>query len=266
MVPVPTRLVRDLPSALDHLDELADGAWAVFLDYDGTLAAVDPEPGRVRLTPAMRETLGRLAGRFPTAIVSGRKRPEVAGLIERSDLVIAGSHGFDIAGPGLDSHRPAAAGGFDSALDSLWAALNRALAAVAGPINERKEGAIAVHYRRVAPADVPAVEAAVENLAPAYANLRLIKGRGVYEIMPRLDWHKGRAIQWILKAWGRPGRAIYLGDDATDEDAFALLTDERIGIGIVVANDGEPMRRSHAAWRLWDVDEVQSFLDAVARL
>lgn len=258
--------VRDLPSALRRLDDLAGRRLAVFLDYDGTLAAVHADPTRVRLTPAMADTLARLSRRFPTAIVSGRKRPEVAERVGRPDMVVAGSHGFDIAGPGLEPYRAAAAGGFDGALDALTAAIADALAAIAGPIVERKEGAIAVHYRLVAAADVPAVEAAVERLAPLQANLRLVKGRGVYEIMPRLDWHKGRAIEWILNAWGGGHVPIYLGDDATDEDAFALLRDELGGHGVVVADDGEPARRSAAQWRLRDVDEVRHYLDALAKM
>jgi trehalose-phosphatase len=54
---------------------------------------------------------------------------------------------------------------------------------------------------------------------------------------------------------------LYIGDDATDEDAFTALRER--GIGILVA---EPPRRTQARYSLKEPTEVRCFLDRLAGL
>ena len=67
--------------------------------------------------------------------------------------------------------------------------------------------------------------------------LKLLTGAEALELLPAVDWHKGRAAEWI-RARVRPPRRrgrvaiVYLGDDRTDEDAFAALGDDDIAIGV----------------------------------
>lgn len=63
-------------------------------------------------------------------------------------------------------------------------------------------------------------------MATSGAWFRLNTGREVFDIVPRTGWHKGAAVKWILKNLAEEGSLpIYLGDDNSDEDAFAVLTD-----------------------------------------
>ncbi len=73
---------------------------AVFLDYDGTLTPIVARPELAVLSDDMRAAVRRLARSCPVAIVSGRDRADVERLVGIGELVYAGSHGFDIAGPG----------------------------------------------------------------------------------------------------------------------------------------------------------------------
>ena len=56
---------------------------------------------------------------------------------------------------------------------------------------------------------------------------RLLNGAQALELLPAIDWHKGRAAEWIrARVRSRvadPVSVVYLGDDRTDEDAFDAL-------------------------------------------
>ena len=257
-----------LPNALAHAAEirarLAGRRPAVFLDYDGTLTPIVARPDLAVLSDAMRAVVRALAERCTVAIVSGRDRADVARLVGLDGLVYAGSHGFDIAGPGglAKEHERAAA--FLPALERAEARLNRALAGVAGALVERKKFAIAVHYRLVAERDVEQVERAVATVAADTPDLRRTAGKKVFELRPRIDWDKGRAVLWLLGALELEGGEVlpfYLGDDDTDEDAFAALADR--GIGVLVADLPQP---SAATYHLANPDEVARFLGDLAAM
>ncbi len=79
---------------------------------------------------------------------------------------------------------------------------------------------------------------------------------------PALDWHEGKDLRWLLEAAGQRGAfPIYLGDDATDEDAFAVLVER--GLGILVT---ELPRPTAARYTLQNPFEVQAFLERLALL
>ena len=126
---------------------------------------------------------------------------------------------------------------------------------------EEKTTALAVHYRLVADADVPVVEAAVDAVLERHPDLRKTGGKKIFELRPREDWHKGKAILWLLDALGLGGddvTPIYLGDDETDEDAFVALKGRGIGIHV-----SEPPQPTAADYGLRDPDEVHAFLEAL---
>ena len=75
------------------------------------------------------------------------------------------------------------------------------------------------------------VAVAVEAVASRHPELRRMDGKKVYELLPDIDWNKGKAMLWLLETLGLQGRnalPIYIGDDRTDEDAFRAL--EKRGI------------------------------------
>ena len=84
---------------------------AVFLDYDGTLTPIVDRPEDAVISQSMREAVRGVAQRCPVCVVSGRDRRVVQGLMGVDDLIVAGSHGFDIWSPQRErwSTRPAVA-------------------------------------------------------------------------------------------------------------------------------------------------------------
>jgi trehalose-phosphatase len=91
----------------------------------------------------------------------------------------------------------------------------------------------------------------------------------VYEIQPKLEWDRGKAVLYLLKAPGRAGddvAPIYLGDDTTGKDAFRALSGKGIGIFVGQADDPEiGGRGTSAAFVLDSIGEMERFLDTLAR-
>ena len=252
-------------SAMDQIDVLAEraarGRLVFFLDYDGTLTPIVQRPENALLSDEMREVLDRLASCCTVAVVSGRELKEVQAMVGLEDLLYAGSHGFDISGPGglLRTHDEAR--GSLPELDAAEEALNERLATVPGARVERKQFAIAVHYREVPEEEVHAVETAVDRVVTERVGLRRKGGKKVFELQPDVDWHKGRAVEWILERLGWTGPdvlPIYIGDDVTDEDAFESLGEK--GVGIRVGPADEP---TLAGYVLSDTDQVLLFLRTI---
>jgi trehalose-phosphatase len=252
----------ELPDALERFDDLArmfaERKPAIFLDYDGTLTPIVSKPELAVLDEPMRATLAELAEVFPAAIISGRDRANVENLVGLGAMVYAGSHGFDIAGPGGLKREYEGAAKFVPALDEAEKRLNERLEGIDGVLVERKRYAIAVHYRLVAEDEAPAVEEAFDAVLDEVDGLRRTAGKMVFEMRPQLEWHKGKAVLWLLGELGLD-RAdvlpVYIGDDETDEDAFAALAGR--GIGILVADRPQ---ETHAEYRLESPDAVGEFL------
>jgi trehalose 6-phosphate phosphatase len=101
-----------------------------------------------------------------------------------------------------------------------WRAiLEREIGAVKGVEIEDKIFSLAVHYRRSR--EKKKARKAIYAAVQALGNVHLIGGKLVMNVLPRGAPHKGMAL---LKERDRLGcdTAIYLGDDETDEDVFAL--------------------------------------------
>jgi alpha,alpha-trehalase len=252
-----------LLSALEYVQEIAGGTGrvAVFLDYDGTLTPIVSQPEDAWLSESMRQALQALAAQAPVAILSGRDLDDVRRRVNLDGIVYAGSHGFDIAGPrGL---RKQVATEFLPKLDIAEKELHEALDGIPGARVERKRFSIAAHYRNVEENDVPRVKRAVGEVTARHRELRRLDGKKVYELLPAIDWDKGKAVIWLLETLGLESRSggirrIYIGDDRTDEDAFRAL--QQHGIGILVSEQLQP---TAARYSLKDPDEVERFLRAL---
>ncbi|GAB3196480.1 trehalose-phosphatase [Pontibacter aydingkolensis] len=253
---------QKLPSALQSIPDLLAGKKpAVFLDYDGCLTHIVKDPDKAILSDSMRQTLQGLAEVCSVAIVSGRDRADVARLVQLDNLYFAGSHGFDISGPGNMQTEPGGAKTALPALDASAEKLKEKLGHIEGAMVERKRYAIAVHYRNVSDSHIDEVKQVTATVLKEHPQLKEGLGKKIIELKPNLDWHKGKAVSWLLQELGlnKPGIVpLYIGDDITDEDAFAELQGK--GIGILV---GEHDEQTAAEYRLESVEEVEEFLKSL---
>jgi alpha,alpha-trehalase len=211
---------------------------------------------------ATRATVARLAALCPVAIVSGRGRPDVERLVGLPGLTYAGSHGFDIAGPGghLGSH--GAGEGLEPVIGAAEAELRAELDGIPGLLIENKRFAIAVHYRLVDPAEVGRITAVADRVVAGHPELRRAGGKMIVELRPAIPWDKGRAVLWLLEAMRLDGPDVtpfYLGDDETDRDAFAALRGRGISLFVGAAEEAEA-----ADYVVPDPAAARRFLDALA--
>jgi len=248
-------------SFFDNLDEvksLLAKELLIFLDYDGTLTPIVDTPDKAILSKDMKDVLIKLSNKFHVAIVSGRATDDVRQKVGLENLFYAGSHGFEIYKPNgtVKINEDAAAVRED--IKKISSELADKLKSISGALVEDVKYTVSVHYRLVADKDFEFLQKCVDDVILKYPNLRKTLGKKVFEIRPNIDWHKGKAVEWILDFWEFASAEycpVYIGDDVTDEDAFKVLEDK--GLSIVVS---EKQRQSAAQYRIKDVDEVKDVL------
>ena len=199
------------PQNLPALRRLARGRVLLAFDFDGTLAPIVADPGRAHLRPRTRRLLADVARKYPCVVISGRRRTDVVGRLAGIRLRrVFGNHGIEPS-PALVAGRRAVRG---------WLAfLELRLGHLAGIVLDNKGASLAIHYRksRNRPAALKAILAATADLADA----RVLTGILAVDLLPKNAPNKATALQSELRRL-RCHAALYLGDDQTDEDVFAL--------------------------------------------
>jgi trehalose-phosphatase len=235
----------------------------VALDYDGTLTPIVEDATQAILPMRTKKIIEALSSQTDTAvaIVSGRAYADVRDLVGIPNLIYASNHGMEINGPGMSFHHPGAKDS-SQALQVLASILAKQLDHVQGAFVENKGLTLSVHYRRVAPGDGEEVwQAVLHAVELVNDRFHVTLGNKVYEIRPLLCWNKGAALTWIKDQLGRRDTlVIYLGDDVTDEDAFAAVGDS--GVTIKVGASETTLAR----FRLPDSSAVYEFLKSVHEL
>jgi trehalose 6-phosphate phosphatase len=218
-----------------------------FLDYDGTLAPIVDDPTAAVPHPDAPELLRQLDERYPLWIVTGRDLQALSSFLDRPYRAI-GLHGAQEGIVGRETNNLMS----DAAAEAL-----RRFRASVPPIDglrvEEKDQSFAVHYRGVADEDDTRGQLQ-EWLADLPDVLDAIWGKKVVELRPE-GLTKGTAVRRIAEE--HPDHVpVYLGDDVTDEDAFAALQEmDRTAVTIKIGGDD-----TRAADRLDGPDAVMDYL------
>ncbi|MFC3441304.1 trehalose-phosphatase [Sphingobium rhizovicinum] len=229
--------------------DLLTGA-ALFLDFDGTLAPLADTPDAVVVDADLLATLtclrDRLNGRL--AIVSGRS---VATLCDLGfgDFLLSGTHGLEFARPGEAIDTPPRL----PAIDAVEAAFNAFASDKPGVLVERKSISVGLHFRGAPQWEEDAADLA-KHLARQH-DLTVQQGKMLYELRPG-GADKGSAVRRLMQSAPMAGGVpVFIGDDVTDEEGFAVAV-ELGGAGILV---GSP-RPTLATFSLEQVAAVRHYL------
>jgi trehalose 6-phosphate phosphatase len=224
---------------------------ALFLDVDGTLVEIAATPEMVRVAPGLLTTLAHLVLERPVALVSGRRIADIDRLFAPLVLPAAGAHGLERRrGDGTLERKDAV---------ELVRPVLPPLAAFAaewpGVRLEDKGLSVALHYRLAPEAEEPARRIAEAVAAESQGWLKVLAGKMVYELTPRLA-DKGTAVAAFMSEPPFAGKVpVFLGDDVTDEDGFDAV-DRMGGLSVLVgAREG-----SRARFRLPSVPAAHAWL------
>ena len=236
------------------------------MDFDGTLAEFDLDPATITLTPSRQillQTLGRRAD-LSAGLVSGRR---IADLRERvpsaASMFLAGLHGLEIEGPGLRfAHKSVALAA--PGISYLAKDLRRAVKPLPGVFVEDKTLSIVLHTRGASKADrlhaITRFNALVRAAARARARCAFSRAITCSSCCPTSTGPKAtpcaRSSATSKTETKETVWPVYIGDDATDEDAF-----EEIGTnGLTIAVGKRP---AGAAFQIDDPAAVECFLKAI---
>ena len=225
-------------------------------DFDGTLAPIVNDPDRVVLpmaTQAILRSLRTLPGVI-MAFISGRALEDLRQHVAIEGAIYAGNHGLEMEGPGLEPFVEEECVAARPSLDAALETLAEQMEEFPGVVLEDKVLSATVHYRRAAPELEPPLSLIVHSVAHALPRVVVRRGKQVLEIRPAVKWHKGHALRFMAEKLGVPERRIvYLGDDTTDEDAFAFAT------GAITVQVGHSPA-THARFRADTLPEAREFL------
>ena len=230
--------------------ELIRGA-SIFLDFDGTLVEISSTPNAVVIEDRLRTLLSRLHERLDgrVAILTGRAAANVAEMIAPASITIGGSHGLEMLRQGSSDQpeRP-------HMLDAVLADIQALETEFPGVLVEDKPFGIAVHFRQAPHAEAACLR--VIEAAAARTGMLIQPGKMVFELKPG-GGDKGTALRKLMSEPAFAGtRPLFLGDDLTDEPAFAAAR-ELGGAGILVGD----FRETAANYRLGSVGEALDWLD-----
>ena len=229
---------------------------ALFLDVDGTLLDIEDHPADVYADQALIALLERLSKGLDGALslISGRSVVDIDRIFAPARFAAAGGHGAELR---LHPDDPVSSAKW-SLPSSILERMREFAASSPGLLLEEKRGGISLHYRRAPELEEQCTKFVQSLLPEIEQDFRLIAGKMVFEFAPK-QHHKGAAISEMMQR--EPftrRRAVFVGDDVTDEDGFRAVN----GLGGITIRVGGS-RGSEAEYSLPDVAAVHRWLESI---
>lgn len=236
-------------------------ACLLMLDFDGTLSSIVPSPDKAKIYPLAKIALQKLLKHknIIVAIVSGRALKDVKNKVGIKGLIYAGSHGLEwqIGNKTFSAKIPQE---YIKILPQIRKQLILLARRHKGAKLEDKGLALAFHYRQVSSDAQRLVKNQANLILLPFMKqkiLEIIQSKKALDVRPRAKWTKGQFSLYLKKKYEKTKPlVIYIGDDATDEDAFKVL---RQDITIKVGKNNNSL----AKYFLKNPNQVASFLNLI---
>jgi trehalose 6-phosphate phosphatase len=215
-------------------DDIDLNTCAVLLDVDGTLLDIAAEPSDVVVPERLKRSLAALAQATGGAVafVSGRPLADLDRLFAPLKLAAVAGHGAELRLNAEDQpnrSEPPLAGDLRAKFHALMSKLD-------GIVVEDKGYSLALHYRQ-APEHAETLHQAVAATLASYPSngIEVLPGKDVIEVKSAA-FNKGTGIRTLMSFPPFRGRRpLFIGDDVTDQAAFAVLP-EFGGMGFSVGH------------------------------
>lgn len=230
----------------------------LFLDYDGTLAPIAATPDLAFCPPGAKAALKKLRDldNVSLIIISGRSLEDVREKVGVPNIIYVGNHGLEIGNP-AGTHKKKLSAARQKEYGEIGETLKASLKGIPGILFEDKGPILTVHFRKAPPEYLPRIHRVLdEALAKWQERWKIAYGKMVFEIRPKVDFDKGKAVREILRTSPAGGPLpVYLGDDQTDQGAFRQIKGK--GITVFV---GDRQLAPGTDYYLKDSSEVLEFL------
>lgn len=237
------------------------------MDHDGSIAEIITTMQEARMTEQMREVLMILSKnpRICLAFVSGRMIDELKSVVKIDNAFYAGNHGFQIEGYGAEyTYKDKKV---IELIEKITKEVEKNYQNIDGIVIERKIYTTSFHFRNVPQNKQESVRTEILNTLNKHKNIRIVEGKKLFNIRPKIKRNKGVAIETIgnhfyKNNWRKHFTVIYIGDDNSDEDAFKILGDNDTG---VVVNENPP-ENTYANYYAKNVKEIEELFRWVNKI
>lgn len=218
----------------------------LLLDYDGTLAVIQPNPDNTRMTPDTKQVLEEICSKNDVfvSIITGRCVKDIQEKVGIESIIYAGNHGFEIMYPDGETHNQEISEEHAESYANILAELepvsflfialqstekiNKLLFQLAakGAWIEDKIFSMTFHYEET-PEDLhEALDEKARQIIKKY-DFKPTGGHLIVETRPPILWHKGYAAKYLLNRhfgedWREKVNVVFMGDDTSDEDIMKV--------------------------------------------
>lgn len=227
---------------LSKLGEFVTPDTLVAFDFDGTLAPIARDPRAAQLRKSTARLLGRVAERYPTAVISGRPRADVLARLSGAKVrAVVGNYGIEPSPEAPRYH----------ALVKEWLPLLREeLQGLQGVEIENKLYSLTIHYRRSR--TKTRARAVIDQAVAKLHDAKAIEGRLLLNILPSTAPNKGSTLLNLRSAFNAE-HAVFVGDDQAAEEVFSSQQDHVLGIRVGRASGSNA---SHYLAKQADIDSL----------
>lgn len=219
-------------------------------DLDGTLAPIVEDYSAAQIDETIRSTMERLISLAKVAVITGRSRKDAQTILGFEPHLLVGNHGAEWPSSKDNNYAECC---------TIWKTqLEHALSSIQGVELEFKWYSISLHYRKAIDKEsaLASIDQAIKKLNP---QPKRVAGKFVVNLMPSEAFTKGEAL---LAAMDKllAQRAVFVGDDVTDEDVFQLNNVDLLGIHI--GQDDQ----TAAAFYLKEQSQVKRLLNSIVSI
>ncbi len=208
----------------------------LFFDFDGTLVPIQNDPSSCWLGNNIKKYIKKIANQklAHVAVLSGRSLTDLKKRIDIKDIYYGGNHGLELEGPDLKFIHPEVKPLLKT-IKNTKETIKKCVSHIPGVFLEDKKLSFTLHFRMADKIGKSTAKSIFKKIIlNDLSNMpyKILKGKMVLELMPRIDWDKGRAVLYILENCKDKFFPLFIGDDITDETAFFALKGQGITIRV----------------------------------